>query len=79
MACEADENGSFTVPAKKLLEICSALSAYDKLSLHYDGKKVDITAGKSKVSLQTLESSDYPDMTIDEKIIIYQYYPRRTI
>ncbi len=33
----------------------------------YDGKKVDITAGKSKVSLQTLESSDYPDMTIDEK------------
>ncbi len=66
--CEADTNGSFTVPAKKLLEICSALSAYDKLSLHYDGKKVDITAGKSKVSLQTLESSDYPDMTIGEKI-----------
>ena len=66
--CEADTNGSFTVPAKKLLEICNALSAYDVLSLHYDGKKVDITAGKSKVSLQTLESSDYPDMTIGEEV-----------
>lgn len=66
--CEADTNGSFTVPAKKLLEICNALSAYDEVSLHYDGKKVDITAGKSKVSLQTLESSDYPDMTIGEEV-----------
>jgi DNA polymerase-3 subunit beta len=35
-----------------------------KLSLFYDGKKVDITAGKSKVSLQTLDASDYPDMTL---------------
>jgi DNA polymerase-3 subunit beta len=31
VACVSDENGLFTVPAKKLLEICSALSAYDEL------------------------------------------------
>jgi DNA polymerase-3 subunit beta len=65
--CVSDENGSFTVPAKKLLEICSALSAYDELSLHYDGKKVDITAGKSKVSLQTLNAADYPNMSIGDE------------
>lgn len=64
--CEADQDGSFTAPAKKLLEICNALSAYDEISLFYDGKKVDITAGKSKVSLQTLDVSDYPDMDIGE-------------
>ena len=66
--CQADNNGSFTTPAKKLLEICSALSNYDEISLFYDGKKVDITAGKSKVSLQTLDASDYPDMSIDKQI-----------
>ena len=65
--CSSDSSGSFTIPAKKLLEICSALSAYDEISLFYDGKKVDITAGKSKVSLQTLDASDYPDMTISDK------------
>ena len=64
--CQADKDGSFTVPAKKLLEICNALSAHDEISLFYDGKKIDITAGKSKVSLQTLDVSDYPDMSIGE-------------
>ena len=66
VACVSDEDGLFTVPAKKLLEICSALSAYDEITLYYDGKKVDITAGKSKVSLHTLDASDYPHMSIDK-------------
>jgi DNA polymerase-3 subunit beta len=66
VSCVSTENGLFTAPAKKLLEICNALSAYDEISLYYDGKKVDITAGKSKVSLQTLDASDYPDMNIEE-------------
>ena len=67
VACVSDENGLFTVPAKKLLEICSALSAYDEITLYYNGKKVDITAGKSKVSLQTLDASDYPHMSIEKE------------
>ena len=68
--CNSDEDGSFTVPAKKLLEICNALSAHDEITLLYDGKKIDITAGKSKVSLQTLDSKDYPDMTSGESTAV---------
>lgn len=66
VSCNSDQDGSFTVPAKKLLEICNALSAHDEIKLLYDGKKIDITAGKSKVSLQTLDAKDYPDMTSGE-------------
>ena len=65
--CVADENGLFTAPAKKLLEICSVLSTYDEITMNYTGKKIDITAGKSKVSLQTIDASDYPTMDIDEE------------
>lgn len=60
--CEAGLEGDFTAPAKKLLEICSALSSHDELTFNYTGSKVDITAGKSKVSLQTIEATDYPNM-----------------
>jgi DNA polymerase-3 subunit beta len=67
ISCQADENGAFTAPAKKLLEICSALSTHDEITLYYDGKKIEITAGKSKVSLQTLDASDYPDMIFDDE------------
>lgn len=67
VSCQADENGEFTAPAKKLLEICNALSTYDEISLFYNGEKIDITAGKSKLSLQTLDASDYPDMVFDKE------------
>jgi DNA polymerase-3 subunit beta len=67
ISCQADVNGAFTAPAKKLLEICNALSSHDEIALNYDGKKIEITAGKSKVSLQTLDASDYPDMTFDNE------------
>ena len=60
--CSSDEVGSFTIPAKKMLEICNALSAHDEIKLSVKDSKVDITAGKSKVSLQTLPATDFPKM-----------------
>ena len=60
--CTSDAAGSFTVPAKKMLEICNALSSHNEIKLAVKESKVDITAGKSKVSLQTLPASDYPIM-----------------
>jgi DNA polymerase-3 subunit beta len=60
--CTSDKTGSFTVPAKKMLEICNALSAHNEIKLAVKETKVDITAGKSKVSLQILPAADYPIM-----------------
>jgi DNA polymerase-3 subunit beta len=60
--CTSDTVGSFTVPAKKMLEVCNALSAHKEIKLAVKETKIDITAGKSKVSLQTLPAADYPLM-----------------
>jgi DNA polymerase-3 subunit beta len=60
VTCSSDQEGSFTIPAKKMLEICNALSAHDEIKLSVSEKKADLTAGKSKVSLQIIPSADYP-------------------
>jgi DNA polymerase-3 subunit beta len=60
--CISDLEGSFTIPAKKMLEICSALSAHDEINLSVSDTKADLTAGKSKVSLQIIPAADYPIM-----------------
>ena len=60
--CISDQEGSFTIPAKKMLEICSALSAHDKINLSVSDSKADLTAGNSKVSLQIIPAADYPIM-----------------
>ena len=60
--CTSDATGSFTIPAKKMLEICNALSTHNEIKLAVKETKVDITAGKSKVSLQILPATDYPAM-----------------
>ena len=60
--CVSDQEGSFTIPAKKMLEICNALSSHDEVKLSVSESKADLTAGKSKVSLQIIPSQDYPKM-----------------
>jgi DNA polymerase-3 subunit beta len=60
--CKSDKDGSFTIPAKKMLEVCNALSSHDEVKLNVSETKADLTAGKSKVSLQIIPSADYPKM-----------------
>ena len=65
--CEFDEGGTFTLPGKKFLEICNALSSHDQITVTIRADKADITAGKSKVSLPTLNAEDFPLMTYESK------------
>jgi DNA polymerase-3 subunit beta len=60
--CNSDDDGSITIPAKKMLEICNALSAHDEVKLSVSDTKADLTAGNSKVSLQIIPAADYPKM-----------------
>ena len=60
--CTSDQEGSFTIPAKKMLEICNALSSHNEINLSVSETKADLTAGKSKVSLQIIPAADYPKM-----------------
>ncbi len=56
------ESGSFTVPARKLLDICRALPANTAIKIRLDGEKIRITAARSRFSLLTLPSQDFPRM-----------------
>tara|TARA_A100001388_G_scaffold111680_1_gene82035 strand:+ start:2637 stop:3743 length:1107 start_codon:yes stop_codon:yes gene_type:complete len=76
VSCESDENCEFSLPAKKLLEILNALSSYDNVTFTVSDGKVDITAGKSKISLSTMPTTDFPYMNNqdigDTKEITYE-------
>ena len=62
VTCESDAECEFSLPARKLLEILNALSEFDVVTFTVSASKVDITAGKSKISLPTLPTADFPYM-----------------
>ena len=54
------ENGSFTLPGRKLLDICRALPVTSDLTLQQDGSKISISSKRSKFSLSTLPENEFP-------------------
>ena len=66
--CSSEGDCQFSLPARKLLEILNALSVHDEVVFTVNDATVDITAGKSKISLPTLSTEDYPFMEPDNTI-----------
>ena len=58
--------GSTTVPARKLLDICKSLPEQADLRFSLSGGKVVINAGKSRFSLATLPAEEFPAVQRDE-------------
>jgi DNA polymerase-3 subunit beta len=56
------EEGSVTVPAKKLLDICRGLSEGAEIKLAQDGEKVIVRSGRSRYTLSSLPASDFPNL-----------------
>ena len=54
------ENGSFTLPGRKLLDICRALPVTSDLTLQQDDSKISISSKRSKFSLSTLPENEFP-------------------
>lgn len=68
---EDAENGETTIPARKLFEIVRALPDGSKVTLTQSGDKVTVQAGRSRFSLATLPSRDFPaveDLDLVERI-----------
>lgn len=55
-----EKPGEATVPARKLFDICRALPEGVTVSLAKQGEKVVLKAGKSRFTLSTLPSADFP-------------------
>jgi DNA polymerase-3 subunit beta len=61
---QVDAPGEVTVPGRKFLDICRALSEDAKLSVSLSGDKLSIKSGKSKFTLTTLPAAEFP--TVDD-------------
>ena len=56
-----EQEGKTTVSARKFLDICRALPADGTISFKAQDNKALVKAGKSRFSLSTLPSEDFPD------------------
>ncbi len=59
---EPAENGSITVPARKLMDICKSLPDDARIELALSGQKMVIKAGRSRFSLSTLPAAEFPNV-----------------
>jgi len=50
----------FTLPARKLMDICKALPENAQIEFHFADQKAQIRSGKSRFSLSTLPAADFP-------------------
>src|SRR5574343_4269 len=59
-------DGAVTVGARKMQEILRSLPDTAEVSLVLEDKRLQVRAGKSRFSLQTLPADDFPRMTLSE-------------
>lgn len=55
-----DTEMDFTLPARKLTDICKALPEGAELHVEVDGERAKIRSGRSRFTLGTLPANDYP-------------------
>ena len=70
-----EEEGSTTVPARKLLEICQTLPIESKISISTAEGKVKVQSGRSRFSLASLPVEDFPrihEVALDEQVTLTQ-------
>mgnify|MGYP001608953758 CR=1 FL=1 len=58
--CQADGDLDFTLPARKLLDICKALPDDSDLTLEVEGERATLRAGRGRYALGVLPAQDYP-------------------
>jgi len=61
-----DGDGAVTVAARKLQDILRSLPESAEVSLILEDKRLQLRAGKSRFSLQTLPADDFPRMAVAE-------------
>ena len=61
-----DGDGAVTVGARKLQDILRSLPDSAEVSLNLDDKRLQVRAGKSRFTLQTLPAEDFPRMALTD-------------
>ena len=63
-AADGVQEGEITIPARKLFDIVRALPDGAKIDIKLNGERIALNAGRSRFTLATLPSSEFP--TVDE-------------
>lgn len=61
-------SGETTLPARKFLDICRALSEDSVLDISVSGERATIRSGKSRFVLSTLPATDFPGIEVNQKL-----------
>jgi DNA polymerase-3 subunit beta len=79
---EVESGGEITVSGRKLLDICRALPDGSDISISLSGEKLNVRSGRSKFTLATLPTADFPtveDIKAGQTIQVSQETLRRLI
>ena len=60
VAVKCDGEMDFTLPARKLIDICRALPDGSEITIDVGGEKAKVISGRSRFTLGTLPAQDYP-------------------
>lgn len=63
---DGGSDGEMTVPARKLLDICRGLPADATIKISLKGEKAVVRSGKSRFTLVTMPSTDFPAIEASE-------------
>jgi len=59
---ENSEDIEFTVPARKIIDICKALPENSNITLEVDGEKAVLKSGRGRYKMSILPARDYPSI-----------------
>ena len=59
----SSENGTFTIPAKKFLDICRTLSDDSEITVTFEEDRALVQSGRSRFTLTTQPAEEYPNLT----------------
>ncbi|HEC14988.1 MAG TPA: DNA polymerase III subunit beta [Sedimenticola sp.] len=57
---DSDLDQEFTLPARKLIDICKALPENSEIDINLEGERATLRAGRSRFTLSTLPAQDFP-------------------
>lgn len=69
---DGGQAGSFTIPAKKFIDICRALPEQALVDIAIDNERVIIKCGRSRFTLSTLPAGDFPNIEGIQNAVEFQ-------
>ncbi|ARU64148.1 DNA polymerase III subunit beta [Histophilus somni] len=75
---QASQDGSYTIPAKKFLDICRSFPDEAEITVTFEEERALVRSGRSKFNLTALPADEYPNLA-DWQSEVDFYLPQSTL